>query len=363
MTKVRIADRWCRRCGACPRLGVALLLAGTALVACGDDDDDDGASSSASESSSAADRPPADEGAFPVTIEHVYGSAEIPETPERVVTLGLSDQDPVLALGIVPIAVTDWYGDYEYATWPWAQDELGDGQPTVLADGEFTGTQEFNYEEIAGLQPDLILGLWAGVTEEQYDTLSEIAPTVVQPDDFVAYGMPWQETTRVTGRALGREERAEELIAEVEAAFAEAREQHPEFAGLSAIVAERDPGTAASWARGPQDPRTRFMTSLGFEHPEDIAELSGDEDGTEVSDENFDLLDRDVLMWNIGTVPEVRGELEANPIYQQLAVASEGRVLFVDDQVTAGALTWNTVLSIPYAIDELVPQLAEIVRQ
>ncbi|MGH3927931.1 MAG: iron-siderophore ABC transporter substrate-binding protein, partial [Pseudonocardiaceae bacterium] len=36
---------------------------------------------------------------FPVTIEHRYGSTTIPREPQRVVTVGYLDQDPVVALG------------------------------------------------------------------------------------------------------------------------------------------------------------------------------------------------------------------------------------------------------------------------
>lgn len=39
-------------------------------------------------------------------------------------------------------------------------------------------------------------------------------------------------------------------------------------------------------------------------------------------------------------------------------VARDGRVLFLDDEVLSGALTWSTVLSLPFAIDGLAPMLA-----
>ncbi|MGI8484593.1 MAG: hypothetical protein ACR2OU_10055 [Thermomicrobiales bacterium] len=42
---------------------------------------------------------------FPVTIPHVYGETVIPAAPVRVVTIGWSTQDAVIALGIDPIAI------------------------------------------------------------------------------------------------------------------------------------------------------------------------------------------------------------------------------------------------------------------
>jgi iron complex transport system substrate-binding protein len=59
-----------------------------------------------------------------------------------------------------------------------------------------------------------------------------------------------------------------------------------------------------------------------------------------------------------GVQPELRGVLGGNPLYQQLAVVRDKRVLFLEDANASGALTWSTVLSLPYAIDAVTPQLA-----
>jgi iron complex transport system substrate-binding protein len=102
---------------------------------------------------------PADPGAdFPVTIEHKYGETTITEQPERVVSVGFADQDPLLALGVVPVGIRDWYGDQPNATWPWASDELGDADPVVLP------LTELNFEQISALDPDLIVGISSGMT-------------------------------------------------------------------------------------------------------------------------------------------------------------------------------------------------------
>ena len=227
------------------------------------------------------------------TVEHKYGSTEISGTPERVVTVGYTDQDPALALGIVPVAVREWFGERPSATWPWAQDELGDAEPEVLPAGAL------NFEQISGLDPDLIIGVSSGMTEEEYETLSEIAPTIVQSNEYVDFGVPWQEQTRVVGRALGRQQQADELVSEVEAQFAEAREAHPEFEGASGVVvgltSEDESYTPSPY--GPQDSRSRFLTSLGFKIPDRIAELAGDSFFAELSRERLGLIDTDLLVW------------------------------------------------------------------
>jgi iron complex transport system substrate-binding protein len=323
-------------------MAAALVLALT-LAGCGSDGD-----------GGSGEGAGAEEGAFPVTIEHRFGSTEITAAPQRVVTVGLSDIDPVLALGVIPVGVTDWYGDYANAAWPWAQEALGDATVEVMP----RNNDQVDIEKVVALNPDLILGLYSGMTRQEYERLSQIAPTIAPSGDHPAFGTPWQEMTRTAGAALGRPQLAEELIAGVEARFAAAREEHPELGGKSAVVGER---FDTYFVRSATDPRTRFLTELGFELPQEIADLAGDRDGAPISDERLDLLDRDLLLWNIGFVPEAEDALADNRLYQGLRVAREGRDLFLTDQVLSGALTFSTVLSIPYAIDGLVPQLPAVV--
>lgn len=283
------------------------------------------------------------------TVEHTFGATEIVGVPRRVVTVGYSDQDAVLALGVVPVAVRIWLEGR--AIWPWNEAALSGAQPEILP------AEAINFEQIAALSPDLILALYAGLTEEEYATLAAIAPTVAQPADFVAYGVPWQEQTRLAGRALGREGRAAEVVAAVEDRFAAAREQHPAFAGATGVAAYSfGPGEYGIY--GPQDPRRRFLAALGFELPAALAELAGAEFFTAISRERLDLLETDLLIWIVALDGDAAA-IAADPLYQRLTVAKEGRdvVLTADDPLQA-ALSFSTALSIPFALDGLLPRLA-----
>ena len=52
-------------------------------------------------------------------MAHKYGDTIVPAEPQRVVVVGFTEQDILLALGVAPIATTEWYGDQPYAVWPW----------------------------------------------------------------------------------------------------------------------------------------------------------------------------------------------------------------------------------------------------
>ncbi|OUN00446.1 MAG: ABC transporter substrate-binding protein [Firmicutes bacterium ZCTH02-B6] len=292
--------------------------------------------------------------AFPVEIEHKFGTTVIPREPQRVVTIGFSEQDPVLALGVKPVAVREWFGGWPYAVWPWARGHLGDATPQVLV----MPYGELAFETIAALRPDLIVATHSGITEWEYQTLSRIAPTLAQPGEYPDFGVPWQEQTRLIGRAVGREALAEELIAGVEGKVAAARQAHPEFEG--ATVAWAHPaGQGQYWVVGPNTPPMRFLASLGLKLPPALAEIIGERDSGQISAEQLALLDVDVLIFQSGSEAD-RLALEGDPLLRQLRVAREGRVVHFTGTTDPlyGALSFSTVLSLPYAVDHLVPLLA-----
>jgi len=292
--------------------------------------------------------------AFPVTIDHQFGSTTITEAPERVVVLGYTEQDPYLALGVIPVAVRYWYGDETNAIFPWAQDEAGGTVPTVLN----MPYGSLNYEAILALEPDLISAIDAGITEEEYEVLSQIAPTLTQSDAYVNYGTPWQEVTLTIGQAVGKAEEAAVLVAEVEELFAEIREQHPEFDDKNIVVAYNFGGTFGYYTG--QDSRGRFFTNLGFAIPEELNTIAGDQFFANISEERFDLLNQDIAVFLSLAFAEGGQEgIQSDPLLSQLAVFRDERVVFVPAELD-DALQFSTVLSIPFALEGIVPQLAAV---
>ena len=284
---------------------------------------------------------PAADGA---TIAHRYGATTVPADPQRVVTVGFTDHDAVLALGVTPVAYTGWLSD---APLPWQ--DLGGAAPVVLDESAL------DLERIAAAGPDLILAVHSAITQEEYDTLSGIAPTV-GPADGVDFGTPWQEQTRTIGAALGRVAEADALVADVEARFAEAAAAHPQFAGQTGVVGLTS-ADGTYYAYGPDDARARFLGALGFGQSAEIGALAGDSFFATVSAERFDLLaDAGVLVWITATDAE-RAALEADPAYAALPAVQQGRDVFPAYDPLGIALTYNTPLSLPYALDAVLPAL------
>jgi iron complex transport system substrate-binding protein len=303
-----------------------IALTALALAACGSDEPDEPASGAS--------------GAFPVAVQHKFGTTEVPSEPERVVTVGYTDQDITLALGVVPVGVGDFLGGYQWRSRPWAQEALSGAQPEVVSG------QEINFEAVAAQRPDLIIGINAGLKKADYDRLSKIAPTVAQSGEYIDFGMPWDEQTLLVGKALGREADAQRVVDDVEAEFEAFRAAHPEFAGKSAVLAYGGPDGYGAYATG--DNRSRFLTDLGFKTPTEIDELAGESFFAEFSQEQFRLMDQElVVMYG------AQDDILANPVFKRLDAVKEDRVVYLDltDQM-AGALGFASALSLPYLLDE-----------
>lgn len=288
---------------------------------------------------------------FPITIEHQYGSTTIPEAPKRVVAIGYTEQDLLLSVGVTPIAARYWYGDETNVIFPWAQASVEGENPIVLN----MPYGALNLEAILALQPDLISAVTSGVTEDEYKLLSEIAPTTVQSGEYINFGMPWQAATLMVGESVGKLPEAEAAVAEVEAKFEEVRDTHPQFADKTIVVAYYSEGTFGFYTD--QDSRGRFFTQLGFTIPQELVDIAGEAFYANISNERFDLLNQDVIaIVNLQFVEGGIETIEADPLFGSLDAVKEGRVVYLETN-EENALGFSSPLSLPYALDAVLPQL------
>jgi iron complex transport system substrate-binding protein len=158
-------------------------------------------SCSSSDNSAAASGTTSSTGQFPRTVDHFRGSTEIPAEPQRIVALDNSFTDAVLLLEAPLVG----YVDYRE---PGLPDYLGASRDEFAAEAESVGkVSTASLEQIAALQPDLIIS--AEVRDgKNYEQLSAIAPTIFTETT----GPTWKDNIRLVGKALGKEELAEQKI-------------------------------------------------------------------------------------------------------------------------------------------------------
>jgi iron complex transport system substrate-binding protein len=283
---------------------------------------------------------------FPLTLDTAFGQTIIPAAPERVATIDYNGADNLLALGVQPVLVRYWFGDYPRAVWPWADALLTD-TPEILKG-------EINFEQIAASDPDVIMALYSGITAEDYAKLSQIAPVVAIPAGVGPYELPWRDQALIAGRALGRETEAGAQVAAIEARLTAIATAHPEWADSTVTL-----GTV--WSDKPNvyapgDPRVQLLNDLGLQNnPALVALATPGSFYIELSEEQPEPFDSDLLLWfaDEGVPP-----IEALAFRPKLAAAQEGREVFLGPLMTS-ALSHTSLLSLPYALDRLEPLIAD----
>ncbi len=305
------------------------------------------------------------QGEFPRTISHAYGETEIPEAPQRVATISWVNADVSLALGVVPVGMprnsfganangsTDWF-DAEL-------EEVGGDMPTLYSE-----TDGINTEAIAALEPDLILGVYSGMTEEEYETLSKIAPTIAMPEGDVAFGTAWQDSTRLIGEALGRSEAAEELITDVEGQIDQVASGNPGIRDTTFIYGTVDPDAAEKiYAFTDVDNRPRFLEQLGMVQAPVVAEASSgspEEFAVTWSPERADELVSDILV-TYAASPEVREAIESDPLLGRIPAVEAGRMVVQTDEQQVLSISASSPLSLPWALENVVPDIIAAAQQ
>lgn len=107
-----------------------------------------------------------------------------------------------------------------------------------------------------------------------------------------------------------------------------------------------------------EDLRARFFTDLRFEVPPELDQLAGEAFYGRLSPERLDLIDTDVLVWNqLQFTDGGREAIETDSVVQQLDATRDGRTVFIDGEVDE-AFQVSTILSLPTALDGIVPMLA-----
>ena len=295
---------------------------------------------------------PGSAGGGSVTITHLFGQTVVKEPPKRVVSAGYTEQDDLLAVGVVPVAVTNWFGDQPFAVWPWALPKLGGAQPVVL--NLDNGIQ---VDQISGLKPDLIVAVNAGLDADTYQKLSAIAPTIAQSDGD-AFFEPWKDQATAVGQAVFQADQMKSLIDTVDKQFTAVAQKNPQWQGKKALLMQGAfwqgtvVATLAGW-------RTDFLNQMGLVIADSIKAFGSDHRAVIPRDQIKAVLDSaDLVIWTTES-PDDQEALLADPdVAASLATAQNRHIFTTKDQ--AGAIAFASPLSYPTIADQLPPQIGKI---
>ena len=338
------------------RTALVLSVAATMLAGCGSSSDD-----AASVTPQTSTEPSASVAAvaYPLTIEHALGTTTIESEPKRVATVNWANQEVPLALGVVPVgmAAANFGDDDTDGLLPWVKDKLDElgGETPVL----FDETDGIDFEAVADTKPDVILAAYSGLTQEDYDTLSEIAPTVAYPE--VAWGTDWKDMIRLNSQAMGKSPQGEQLVASLEQEISDVAATSPQIAGKRTMFLTHVDTTDLSEVSyyTTHDTRAKFFTDLGLGTPKSIEKASTKTDqfsGT-ISAEQVDAFDDVDILVTYGDEKLVK-TLQADPLLSKMpAVANDAIVLLPSTPL--GTAANPTPLAISWVLEDYVKMLAE----
>jgi iron complex transport system substrate-binding protein len=342
-------------------LALALALAmGLALLGCGAQQPDEGTNAGAGNPGAETNAGTGDSAAgFPITIKHAWGETVIESKPERIVALSWSNQDVPLALGVMPVGISEvTYGAADESRMLlWTSQkvkELGGEPPVVFKDSE-----GFDFEAISDLKPDLILAAQSGVTQEEYELLSEIAPTIAYPGE--AWVTTWRDTITLQATAMGMEAEGKQLVTDLETLIADTAAKYPQIKGTSACFVYVEPtDLSVISVYGPTDSRPLFLSDLGLVTPPSVEAMASQTDSfyLDVSAENVDVLSDVGIIVTYGD-ESLLETLQNDPLLGTIPAIQRGSVILIGDGTALYSGASPSALSIPWCVEEYAKLLGD----
>jgi iron complex transport system substrate-binding protein len=279
-----------------------------------------------------------------IIIEGVNGEVTLDAPAKKVVVLEWTYAENLLALGMQPAGMADieGYGDYVNI-----EPQLDESVTDV------GGRQEPNLEAIASINPDLIIGV-SFRHDGMLDQLESIAPTVIfnpyPEDESINLYEEMEMTFNEMAKAVGKEAEAQQVLADLDAHYAEAKAKI-ETGNLSTndvilTLAYSGPQAPEIRAFTPHSMASIILEKIGLNniHEPDQFEIFGSstfnvEGLVKYEDANY-----------LYTVPDTdniyENQLKGNKVWENLSFVEEDRLydLGADTWLYGGPLSAGTLV-------------------
>ncbi|NYG59190.1 iron complex transport system substrate-binding protein [Nocardioides daedukensis] len=300
----------------------------------------------------------AEKGAFPVTVKTALGEATIESEPKRVVTMGYSDADVAISLGVVPVAAEkiSWGGTAEGST-PWFDDALAEIEGAEKPKRLDT-TEDIPVNDIIKLSPDLVLGTNSGIDQADFDKLTDAGiPVVVYPNAM--WTTTWQESLELAGKALGRPTLAKEVAAETTKTLEDTAAKFPQLEGKSFTFGMVDPTDLSTISfYSPEDNRPRILRELGMVDAAFVTKNSKKgEFYFDISAERAADVDADVFLTYATSEKDIE-TIGSDPLVGSVPAIKANQWFASTKDMDSLGLSSPSPLSLPYSMKHYIPSVA-----
>ncbi|MFV0344595.1 MAG: iron-siderophore ABC transporter substrate-binding protein [Anaerocolumna sp.] len=276
---------------------------------------------------------------YPYTYVDAAGRDVVLEAePVSVAVDYLPLWETLLMLDVTPVAAT---GVENYlATWDPFQG-LDMGEIIDIGNGA-----ELNFELLLEVKPDVILHQEADPSNIDVSNFEQIAPVAVFGPKTK---MDWRLSLREVAKVVGKEAKAEEVIAEFDQKIADAREKlQAQYEGQT--VMQISIMSADQYYVANKPVLYDKEAGLGLNAPEGHTTSEGYE---QVSMEAIVAMDPDYIFVNVFDGDEAMyDELTSNSVWQSLNAVKEGHVVKLD-----GAGHANSGIATEYTVNKIIETL------
>ncbi|WP_019424467.1 ABC transporter substrate-binding protein [Paenibacillus sp. OSY-SE] len=256
--------------------------------------------------------------AFPRAITHLKGETVIQARPLKIATPYISFVDYMAVLDEYPIAAQGV--ETIMRNFPSLSKRVAGKEILDLG-------MEVNLEKLLGAQPDLIIA--ADDMQDQYEKLTQIAPTIILPQ-----AGDWRETLQQIAEVIGKEDKANSVLAEFDRKSAEYKGKLA-FRSKESVLFVMYTGKEQfiTWNDGRFDP---FYKGLGLK-PVDGANADG-----QLSLESLAALNPEHLFvinnWQSPIQGGVKEALKDSKVWNSMNAVKHNSVYFLEDPSLPGPM-------------------------
>ncbi|WP_311272682.1 MULTISPECIES: iron-siderophore ABC transporter substrate-binding protein [unclassified Rhizobium] len=297
-----------------------------------------------------------DEASYPIVVKHALGTTTIEKKPQRIATVAWANHEVPLALGIVPVgfAAANFGDDDGDGLLPWVAEKLkalGAEKPVLFDEGD-----GIDFEAVAATKPDVILAAYSGLSQSDYDTLSQIAPVIAYPE--APWATDWREMISFNSKALGMAKEGEALIKSIEGEIANVVANAPQLKTKTAMFVTHLDTTNLSTVNfyTANDTRVRFFNDLGLSSPKSVREATKPgQFASSISAERVDAFDDVDIIVTYGGQP-LLDAIKKDPLLSRMPAVQHNAIVMLGRN-PVGTAANPTPLSISWVLKDYVALL------